>query len=1010
MLYQAARARVGSILRSRPLRATAFLYVTYRAYYAAKTHATLNKTFSHPLHRPGQTLLDLDLDAVTLVTSDSLNPISAPEELRLPSLISAIHAARSDPRVAALVVRGLGGLQGVGLAEISELRAAIVSFGEGPAAKPALLHVAEGLGGNGTLPLYLASAFHSFHIHPTSPVVIPGLSFATLFFRHLLEKAGVSAKTVARKEFKTAANSFTEDRFTDPHRESTEALLTAVMRHIVDSVSKSRSLPPAAVRAALDDAILSPADAQSRGLLDEPLYRDELPARVRTSLAHFADRRLSLRAAAEREWRAAMSALRAAWALDGGAGAMWADGQALRQAACFETALPVALAFGDRRVDATRTATEAEIRALKAHIAWLDTCPWEGDDGVGGAASAVYAEPNIAALLETERRLCEQAVRALEECPALVERYRDESEDEFVLELGEERAFSLIRWCRSMWRAKALAARVVGTLKESEEELQRVLKGVKDDATREQLEKVASSPCLFLAGFTDDVTNAAAGLAEGTEESEDNGSSEVLGEEGAEGQDQSESDVSVEGDPPSEDDYEQQQDEKPAGPSKQLRYVKFADYMDTLNAEKRAVLDRASRPFIARRSSNDRFNKLPGTIDSQERNALLRLQLPGHQFAPWRVSVPKGDCIAVITINGAISDDSADGTRAAIRRADKDAGVKGIVLRIDSPGGSATASDLISRAVAVAQKPVVASMSNVCASGGYYISAPCDKVFASNMTITGSIGVIFSAFNTSGLFEKIGITADSCESGKFSKYFGAQGNISEWSDEFAKRIDMMIDKFYFDFVSVVAKGRGMEFEQAEKIARGRVWAGSDALALGLVDEIGGFREAVEAAAELANLAPDMEVRAIDYPTLGMVLQEAARRRGLIPSNLDEEGDESFAPRRSWFRSPPKHDDDNETHESEDIVVSPAAIMSNLALEYNNLQQYVTLNMLSVVENFLLSASTASVSTGFVDMMLKRVLKALQADKTSSIIAGELERTRATAGRAAAIAPHVRLDD
>lgn len=983
--------RLGSIFRNRRLRTIVFLLGSYKAYTTYNTYSILNKPFSADQHRPGQTILDLDLDTVQIVTRETYTPFSSAEEIRLQRLIATLEDAKHDPRVVGLVVRGLGGLRGVGLAEIAELRDVIREFSTGWGGKQTMLHVPEGLGGagNGTIPMYFASAFDSVHVQPTSGIIIPGLSAATLFFKKMLDNVGVRAKKVARKEFKTAVNGLTEEKFTDAHRESTEALLKAIMDAIVKGTAEGRGIEESKVREVIDMAIMSPQEAKNCGILDDALYRDELPRAMREMITNAEKNRHEKRKEAEEEWMSAMNELKSVW-IKGGSNDIWAGGDILNYLSRFETATAAALSFANTQEAWKKEAIDAEIRALNAHIHWLDTCPWEEVQGTEEEPFSAYHKiTNISSILETERRLCLDAVKALTECPPLLESLREEAENEMVLKVNEKKSMSLIRNSRSMWRAKCLIARMVGTILDAEDSLKNVLKSG-DQISEATLHQNPFQPIIFLAGVMDDLRVRTVVKVVDSE----NSNSPLDGETSF-----------VEKTNASEIEPEMQSKK-----ARYLKHVRFSDYIDLLNSEKRAVMDR-SRGFI-RLQSKDPYQTLPGAVDYSERQALLRLQLAGYPFAPWRMGLPKGGVVAVITINGPISDDTADITRAALRRADKDPQIKAIVLRVDSPGGSATASDLISRAVEVAKKPVVASMGSICASGGYFISAPCDKVFASDVTITGSIGVIFSAFNTAGLFEKIGITSDSVESGRFSKYFGAQGSITEWSDEFAKRIDTLIDNFYKDFVSVVARGRGMEFERAEKIARGRVWAGSDARALGLVDEIGGLKEAVKAAAELASLPPDGKIAAVNYPTMAMLLQDAARRNGLIPSDLDEEGDESVTERkRRWFfsRATEEHDQSDEPDAQSAPDSVSTTLLSQLFGEYKTWRQFAMCSLLKSLDNLLLS-SPSSMTSEVIQMLLGRVINVMERDRSASIVYDELERNQATAGRPAAIAPHIRLDD
>ncbi|HTF82086.1 MAG TPA: signal peptide peptidase SppA, partial [Cytophagales bacterium] len=179
--------------------------------------------------------------------------------------------------------------------------------------------------------------------------------------------------------------------------------------------------------------------------------------------------------------------------------------------------------------------------------------------------------------------------------------------------------------------------------------------------------------------------------------------------------------------------------------------------------------------------------------------------------------------------------------------------IKAVVLRVNSPGGSSLASDLIWREISItkAKKPIVASMSDLAASGGYYISMPCDHIFAQENTITGSIGVFGMWFNVEKFFEdKLGITSDGVKTGKFSDL----GSPTRELTDFERRIiQSEVDSTYKDFVLKAAKGRKKSYEEIEKVASGRVWTGAQALQIGLVDKLGGLTEAVAFAANLAKL-------------------------------------------------------------------------------------------------------------------------------------------------------------
>ena len=181
--------------------------------------------------------------------------------------------------------------------------------------------------------------------------------------------------------------------------------------------------------------------------------------------------------------------------------------------------------------------------------------------------------------------------------------------------------------------------------------------------------------------------------------------------------------------------------------------------------------------------------------------------------------------------------------------------IKGIILRVLSPGGSALASDLICKKLEdISQKiPVVISMSDVAASGGYLISLGAHKIVADSMTITGSIGVVSGKFDLSGLYKKLGISKEYVLKAKNALMYSPAKGFSK--DEEKKLLEIM--GFYYEqFVGKVAVSRKMDFEKAEEVSRGRVWTGKQAKALGLIDETGGINTAVQIAKEQAGIAED----------------------------------------------------------------------------------------------------------------------------------------------------------
>lgn len=188
----------------------------------------------------------------------------------------------------------------------------------------------------------------------------------------------------------------------------------------------------------------------------------------------------------------------------------------------------------------------------------------------------------------------------------------------------------------------------------------------------------------------------------------------------------------------------------------------------------------------------------------------------------------------------------------ALKKAREDKNVKAIVLRVNSPGGSALASDIIWREIEITKqsKPVVVSMGDVAASGGYYIAAGADKIFAEPTTITGSIGVFGTIPNISELAENIGVNAEQVGTNKNSVDYSL---FEPMNDSFRSNVLEGIEATYETFLDRVAQGRGFTLAQADSVAQGRVWSGVDAKRLGLVDELGGLDEAIAAAAEMVEL-------------------------------------------------------------------------------------------------------------------------------------------------------------
>jgi protease IV len=205
---------------------------------------------------------------------------------------------------------------------------------------------------------------------------------------------------------------------------------------------------------------------------------------------------------------------------------------------------------------------------------------------------------------------------------------------------------------------------------------------------------------------------------------------------------------------------------------------------------------------------------------------------------------------------------------AAFRAAVRNDTTRAIVFRVDSPGGSAVASDSIWREVACARqagKPVVVSMGAVAGSGGYYVACGADEIVAQPGTLTGSIGVLGGKAVVSGLTDRLGLRYDAVQRGAHARMSSAH---VRYDDSERERLEAMLDRVYADFTQRVAEGRGMSRETVHEVARGRVWTGADAARNGLVDTLGGLRDATRIARARAGLPPDAPLRpAVSVPML-----------------------------------------------------------------------------------------------------------------------------------------------
>jgi protease IV len=216
-------------------------------------------------------------------------------------------------------------------------------------------------------------------------------------------------------------------------------------------------------------------------------------------------------------------------------------------------------------------------------------------------------------------------------------------------------------------------------------------------------------------------------------------------------------------------------------------------------------------------------------------------------------------------VNGAVM--GSDSLVEYIRRIRGDSSIKALIVRIDSPGGSSTASDVIWRELMITKeganrRPIIVSMSDLAASGGYYIAMAGDVIIAQPGTLTGSIGIYSGKYVTGGSFEKLGANIESTSTGRHAEIYSPDRRFTE--EERAKVMESM-QAFYDQFVEKVAEARQTTPEKIDQIAQGRVWTGQQAKQVGLVDELGGMQVAIAAAKQRARIPADEEVELVVYP-------------------------------------------------------------------------------------------------------------------------------------------------
>ncbi len=320
----------------------------------------------------------------------------------------------------------------------------------------------------------------------------------------------------------------------------------------------------------------------------------------------------------------------------------------------------------------------------------------------------------------------------------------------------------------------------------------------------------------------------------------------------------------------------------------------IADSRGLQAEEVRSLIDRA--PFIGEKSVEvglvDRMEDWTSFVDRLDEEHTKAKAVTARSYLKRGSKAKRGPKIAVVTAVGMIMRGSngesfnplfggpvmgSDTIARAFRSVRKTKGIEAVVFRVDSPGGSAVASEIIRQEmVRTAEEiPVVVSMSNVAGSGGYWISCGAQRIVADPGTITGSIGVYGGHLNTSGFYNKLGVTFGRMDRGVNANIYG---ELEDWTDEQRAVIDRMLDRIYDDFVERVSASRDMTPEAVDAIGRGRVFTGVQAWENGLVDVVGGFDQALVEAKKLADIDAGAEVQLVEFPRILPWWQQLAKNR------------------------------------------------------------------------------------------------------------------------------------
>ncbi len=335
----------------------------------------------------------------------------------------------------------------------------------------------------------------------------------------------------------------------------------------------------------------------------------------------------------------------------------------------------------------------------------------------------------------------------------------------------------------------------------------------------------------------------------------------------------------------------------------------------------RRIIDQA--PFSGRQAlayglvdANGFADTVSGDLQKRlHQSSLTRLDMrtylrasppPGFEGVRHRIAYIAGSGVIVQgSPQGPLGEDTgitSEGFTKLLRDAASDSSISGAIIRVDSPGGDGVASDEILQAAKdlSRRKPVVISMSDLAASGGYFIAMTGDPIVAYPNTLTGSIGVIFAKFNLHGLYDKIGITKQILTRGQYADLYS---DYTPMSDADRAKITSEIDDFYSTFIARVSEGRRRPAAQIQPLAQGRVWLGAQAKQNGLVDQLGGLDAAVELIKQKAHIASSERVTLVPYPPRRTLLEQWLERSEENPQVEDRALRSLFGdfPMEAWLR-------------------------------------------------------------------------------------------------------------